>query len=54
MSRATKPMTGREIAERRRLAYLWATNRASKAQILRCMLLDRKAENEAQRAKVAA
>jgi hypothetical protein len=45
-----RPMSGKEISERARLARLWATGRATKAQILRCMALDRKAENEATKA----
>jgi hypothetical protein len=36
-------MSKRELATMRRLQLLWATRRATKAQILRCMELERKA-----------
>lgn len=36
-------MTKREQAEHARLLRLWATGRATRKQVLRCMELDRKA-----------
>jgi Ser/Thr protein kinase RdoA (MazF antagonist) len=36
-------MTQAEIEEWERLSHLWATRRATKKQIMRCMELDRKA-----------
>ena len=38
-------MSLREINEHRKLTRLWATGKASRRQIERCMELDRKAAN---------
>jgi hypothetical protein len=39
-------MTPEETRERERLHKLWATKRATRGQILRCMALDREAERD--------
>jgi len=41
-------MTDKELREWDRLSDLWATGKATKAQMLRCLQLDRKAEKAAQ------
>jgi hypothetical protein len=40
-------VTRAELAEHSRLLALWATGRATRAQMLRCMELDRKATGSA-------
>lgn len=40
-------MSAKERKEHERLTKLWMSRRASKAQMLRCMELDRKAEKAA-------
>ncbi len=43
-------MNNRQRNEHKKLQTLWATGRASKKQIMRCMELDRQSEAEAKRA----
>lgn len=43
-------MTDREKNEHKKLQTLWATGRASKKQIMRCMELDRQSEAASKKA----
>lgn len=43
-TRTGAALTLREINEHRKLSRLWATGKATKHQILRCMELDRRAD----------